>query len=925
MSTSNVHQQSLADVVFKTRPPILERSSYISWASHFRRYLNRKRETRKWLSKAIDEGPYEFRIFTPSKTEAPRLQKEEDLRGDDLKHYEAEIEAMNLILISIPKDIYNSEDACTTTKSIEKKLDKSHDPLELVAHTGSSSRNSSPYYVTHPSSMFNYDHDYQRDKVQNNSDDLITSAMILLAHVITRNFSNPTNNRLRTSSNTRNQAIVQGDRMLLAKQDEAEVILTDEQNDFLFTDASRMDEIDELSANIFLMARIQPTTLILILGQAMILHFLVRNAYNEAEKQQIIDKKVQQQNIMLTKQLELYKEKVWVFEITKEKTNNYFNEYIEADRKAKQFEQESQSYFIHDRDIIRDLEQHRDKLDLNVVELKKQTVELQKTKSILKRKMSENKDQYHDTVLNLEAKVKKNVDTVLKIRNSLQGMFMLGQKPMSFYDSKLKHGLGYANPYTLKKEISQNPKLYDASCLDDSKIHMNIRDTEEILKDATKTQIKMKNKMKDPIAIEKKRNVSTIDYHKFNALYKDVPQKELSAEQKYFHHLLYLLTIIQMKFQHSGCSKHITGDRSLLKNCIEIFMGTVRFENDHFTTITRYGDYVQGNITICHVYYVEGLGHNLFSVGKFYDSDLEVAFRSNMLRALLHLDFGTINDLTKHDLVDGLPKFKYSIYHLCSACERGKKSMNTLSKEDLDNLFGPMFDEYFEKKSSDLPINFAAQQVHNKEDSPMTTSIDIEEHEAPPINYSYLGLRKKYRLSLKNAMPPRDKFITGYRMEHPNITMEEYIRLEEEKARRHAIVFNDELSSEKTLSCEPTLSSLNNNEIDFRISFDEFDDEDYTIIFDKNSFSYKIISVNDLKLDLENDNEKVNMPSFPSPEPKNGKVKFCNLCTYLVDFLAMTPRPPRDQRHLCLRYQVEGYTEEIVHDFEDRLETIFER
>ncbi|GJS15968.1 hypothetical protein Tco_0410440 [Tanacetum coccineum] len=111
--------------------------------------------------------------------------------------------------------------------------------------------------------------------------------------------------------------------------------------------------------------------------------------------------------------------------------------------------------------------------------------------------MSENEDQYHDIALNLKAKVKKNMDTVLKIRNSLQGMFMLGPKPMSFYDSKLKHGLGYANPYTLKKYISQYPKLYDASCLDDSKIHMNVRDTENILEDATKSQIKLKNKMKD--------------------------------------------------------------------------------------------------------------------------------------------------------------------------------------------------------------------------------------------------------------------------------------------------------------------------------------------------------------------------------------------------------------------------------------------
>ncbi|GKA03342.1 hypothetical protein Tco_0676123, partial [Tanacetum coccineum] len=64
-------------------------------------------------------------------------------------------------------------------------------------------------------------------------------------------------------------------------------------------------------------------------------------------------------------------------------------------------------------------------------------------------------------------------------------------------------------------------------------------------------------------------------------------------------------------------------------------------------------------------------------------------------------------------------------------------------------------------------------------------------------------------------------------MDDPNITMEEYIRLAEEKARRHAIFFNDTLTFEAALSCEPMISSLN-DEIDFRISFDESDDEDCT-------------------------------------------------------------------------------------------------
>ncbi|GJR85927.1 hypothetical protein Tco_0209938 [Tanacetum coccineum] len=149
-------------------------------------------------------------------------------------------------------------------------------------------------------------------------------------------------------------------------------------------------------------------------------------------------------------------------------------------------------------------------------------------------------------------------------------------------------------------------------------------------------------------------------------------------------------------------------------------------------------------------------------------------------------------------------------------------------------------------------------------------------------------------------------------MNESNITMEEYIRLEEERARRRgkvynwetamygkiwdnedvydlryvetefpAIVFNETLTSEARLSCEPTVSSLNNDEIDFRISFDEFDDEDCMVIFDKNSFSYKIIYVNNLKTDSENDNDKVNMPLLPSPEHT---VSYFDDLDYFKDF-----------------------------------------
>nr|GEY79739.1 integrase, catalytic region, zinc finger, CCHC-type, peptidase aspartic, catalytic [Tanacetum cinerariifolium] len=71
---------------------------------------------------------------------------------------------------------------------------------------------------------------------------------------------------------------------------------------------------------------------------------------------------------------------------------------------------------------------------------------------------------------------------------------------------------------------------------------------------------------------------------------------------------------------------HMTRNRSQLTNFVNKFLGTVKFGNDKIAKIVGYSDYQIENVTISKVYYVEGLGHNLFFVGQFCDSDLEVAF-----------------------------------------------------------------------------------------------------------------------------------------------------------------------------------------------------------------------------------------------------------------------------------------------------------
>nr|GEX57365.1 retrovirus-related Pol polyprotein from transposon TNT 1-94 [Tanacetum cinerariifolium] len=190
-------------------------------------------------------------------------------------------------------------------------------------------------------------------------------------------------------------------------------------------------------------------------------------------------------------------------------------------------------------------------------------------------------------------------------------------------------------------------------------------------------------------------------------------------------------------------------------------IGTVRFGNDHIAVILGYGNLKWGNITIIRVYFVEGLGHNLFVVGQFCDADLEVAFRRNtcfirdldgfdllkgncstnlytinlydmasasliclMARAtptkswlwhqrLSYLNFDTINDLAKNDIVSSLPKFKYAKEHLCPFCEQGKSKRASHppkpvlnSKQKLHLLHMDLFDPITKDEMPKVIKNF---------------------------------------------------------------------------------------------------------------------------------------------------------------------------------------------------------------------------
>nr|GEW40343.1 retrovirus-related Pol polyprotein from transposon TNT 1-94 [Tanacetum cinerariifolium] len=234
--------------------------------------------------------------------------------------------------------------------------------------------------------------------------------------------------------------------------------------------------------------------------------------------------------------------------------------------------------------------------------------------------------------------------------------------------------------------------------------------------------------LREPIPIENNTDkpVVTLVYsRKSKAAKKKVPGSNSKINKS-------LVVQIVLWYLDSEFSKHMTGDHSQLINFVHKFLRTVKFENDHVAKIMGYSDYKIGNVTILRVYFMKGLGQNLFSVGQFCDSDLEVAFRQHTCfihnldgvelltgsrgnnlytlslqdmmaslticllskasktkswlwhRRLSHLNFGAINHLARQGLVRGLPKLKFEKDRLCSACAMGKSKKKSHKPKSKD-------------------------------------------------------------------------------------------------------------------------------------------------------------------------------------------------------------------------------------------------
>nr|GEU31915.1 hypothetical protein [Tanacetum cinerariifolium] len=240
---------------------MLEKGSYMSSASHFMRYVDGKKEHGRMVKDSIENGPYvmKYMIDPTSPTDAPTttIQTVVDLMGNDKLRYEANIDAMNWILLVIPNNIYNFVDASQNAKATWNRVKRAkrtaRKPSCFFANTYASpsySHTSQSYYVTNPPLVQYYDDDYQGEvrvlgyaknssrNVGRHARNEGNNAGNGFVQKTIRNAKNVQRN-LRITDSYRKTSTVQ-EQMLITTEDEAEIHLDDEENEFMLMSATGM-------------------------------------------------------------------------------------------------------------------------------------------------------------------------------------------------------------------------------------------------------------------------------------------------------------------------------------------------------------------------------------------------------------------------------------------------------------------------------------------------------------------------------------------------------------------------------------------------------------------------------------------------------------------------------------------------------------
>nr|GEY80711.1 integrase, catalytic region, zinc finger, CCHC-type, peptidase aspartic, catalytic [Tanacetum cinerariifolium] len=565
----------------------------------------------------------------------------------------AEAETVQIILTGIDNDIYSTVDACPNACEMWKAIERSQQAA--TKKKGKAIVNSSQYIYDQEPSMVAEDDEMSKDKE-------IDKLMALISLSFKKIYK-PTNNNLRTSSNT-SRAIQ--DKSLRINRSARECQKPKRAKDATYHREKKL-LYQELEAHYMYMAQLQEVSpdaadsgpifddepLQKVSNDDHYNVFAMESEHPEqSESVHNAYPTDQDAHNVIINSLDMSYEREEIDQ--NDDDNDLANEPPESDEVIR-LEKESRSKLI---DLIRPFDYNKlnNLYDLFIP---------QREKSYEQRYFLESSRLSHTSVNNGNSKESFNKQTTV-LEKRMDESILLDKKCQSsieifkvkMYVNTIINGVefckekianrtfsGYIDPFiqnTIEAKFSPDLKAQ----LQDKGIVIRVIPTTSV----SRPQLKS-NPMRDSVLHNnsqgKKHDVEHHRSVKFSKNKTSVTACNDSLNAKTLNLVENVLFIVD-----SGCSKHMTGNLKLLINFVEKFLGTIKFRNDQIAPILGYGDMVQGAVTVKRVYYVEGLNHNLFSVGQFCDADLEVAFRKSTCY---------IRDLKGNDLLTGLSKEDFKL------------------------------------------------------------------------------------------------------------------------------------------------------------------------------------------------------------------------------------------------------------------------
>nr|GEY55442.1 retrovirus-related Pol polyprotein from transposon TNT 1-94 [Tanacetum cinerariifolium] len=564
--TSNTLHNAITEVGSKDRPPMLAPGNYVQWKSRIKRYINIKPND-ELIHYCITNAPYKLGWIdkeVPISEESPitrteRIQETyKNVSQDICNQLNAEAEAVQIILIGIDNDIFSTVDACPNACEMWKAIERSQQ---------ASTRNREKAIVNSPQPIYDQEPSMVAEDDEMSKDKEIYKLMALISLSFKKIYK-PTNNNLRTSSNTsranqdnslrinrnagyENQRLgnVDGaretkpkrvkdtayhiEKMLLCKQEEAGIKLNAEQANW--RDDTNDDELEdqELEAH-YIEHPEQSESVHDTYPIDQDAHNVIIDSLDMSYDREEIDQNDDDNH--LANERELLASLIAKLKCKIDESKNR-NKFLETSNKVlveklkgeiKDFKnknkilESSNNYFKESNNKLSEIN------NLMYTDYKKSEAELARRNSIEYASQMEiecakkeaqiklyktREDKELDKVIASENKVKVLDNIVYKTGQSIQTLNMLNNKCRT----------SFAKPEFFKKAQRANPCLYDIGCYNDNLALMLAPESDEVIR----LEKESRSKLSDLIR--------PFDYNKLNNLYDlFVPQREKSSEQRYF-------------------------------------------------------------------------------------------------------------------------------------------------------------------------------------------------------------------------------------------------------------------------------------------------------------------------------------------------------------------------------------------------------